>query len=176
MITAEQLLTSHATDRCELIEGELRMMSPAGGEHGRIAMNIAFLLELANKQAKAGRVYAAETGFVIGRNPDTVRAPDVAFVEQSLVDKILDESKYLPFAPTVAVEVISPTDNFSEVAQKAQQWLSSGTRVVWLVDPKNKTIQELRSSSKWSTCRANEPVSLADIIPECQFLVSQVFE
>ena len=98
------------------------MMSPAGGGHGRIALRIAYLLESFNEKNRSGVVYAAETGFILQRNPDTVRAPDVAFLKQSLADRIEDRYKFVPFAPTIAVEVMSPSDKYSEVAEKAQLW------------------------------------------------------
>lgn len=81
------------TARSELIEGELRMMSPAGGRQGRVTMNCGRLLANHVDEHNLGVVYAAETGFVLARDPDTVRAPDVAFVSAARLSEIGDASR-----------------------------------------------------------------------------------
>jgi hypothetical protein len=78
--TAEQLFCTPNLGRCELVRGELIMMSPAGARHGAIAMRIAIRIGMFVEQHRLGTVYSADTGFYIERDPDSVRAPDVAFV------------------------------------------------------------------------------------------------
>ena len=80
-------------------------------------MQLARLLANHVEKQQLGVVYAAETGFILGRNPDTVRAPDVAFVSQSRANQIEGDTGYVPFAPDLAVEVISPKDTFSSVEE-----------------------------------------------------------
>jgi Uma2 family endonuclease len=112
--TAEQLLQAAGLGRCELVRGELIMMTPAGFRHGCIASTINRVLGNFISQRGLGVVTGAETGFQIGRNPDTVRAPDVAFIGADRVP----ESKpagYFPGAPDLAVEVLSPGDRASEL-------------------------------------------------------------
>ena len=88
---------------------------------------------------KLGRVYAAETGFRLALDPDTVRAPDVAFVRQERIEEVGKVEGYWPGAPDLAVEVISPGDLYTEVEEKVFTWLEGGTRLVIVVDPRRRT-------------------------------------
>ena len=99
-------------NRYELVLGELRMMSPTGGRHGRVTHNLALLLGLHVRQHDLGVVYAAETGFLLSRDPDTVRAPDVAFVNKVRLAEVDDDSGFMPLAPDLVAEVLSPNDSF----------------------------------------------------------------
>src|SRR5690606_13059569 len=92
------------------------------------------------------KVYAAETGFIIARNPDRVRAPDVAFVRR---ERLLKEPQrgFFEGPPDLAVEVVSPNDTHAEVAAKVEQWLAAGTVSVWVVDPLNRTLDLHRGGS-----------------------------
>src|SRR5205823_693078 len=113
-LSAEELLRLPDRDRrLELIEGELREMPPAGAEHGTIALRIGALLERAARE-HGGRAFAAETGFVLSRNPDTVRAPDAAYVTAQGAERAGDVRGYWPGAPDLVVEVVSPGDLYSE--------------------------------------------------------------
>jgi Uma2 family endonuclease len=116
--------------RYELVRGELRKMSPAGHRHGRIAGNITSSLGLHVVANKLGRVYVADTGFLISSDPDTVRAPDVAFVSQKRLDEVGDVEGYWPGAPDLVVEVISPGDTYTEVEEKVLEWLEAGALMV----------------------------------------------
>ena len=94
--------------RYELVQGELRRMNPAGNEHGRVAMNVGISLGTYVKAHDLDAVYAAETGFKLATDPDTIRAPDVAFVSRSRVEAIGDMEGFWPEAPDLAVEVVLP--------------------------------------------------------------------
>lgn len=175
-MTVEQFAARTAeTGRSELIEGKLRMMSPAGGRHGRVAMTCGRLLANHVQTHKLGVVYAAETGFVLARNPDTVRAPDVAFVAAAKVAEIDDESAFIPFAPDLAIEVISPSDSFSAVEEKAHAWLGAGTQMVLLVDPANETVHVYRSVDQIAVLRKQDVVSAADVVDGFQVAVEELF-
>ena len=112
--TADQLLEAPGLGRCELLRGELVMMPPAGFEHGRIEMAISAPLACFVKEHSLGVVTGAETGFLIGRDPDTVRAPDVAFVRAKRVPAT-PTTGFFEGAPDLAVEVLSPNDRASEL-------------------------------------------------------------
>ena len=162
--------------RSELVEGELRMMSPAGGRHGRVAMNCGRLLANHVDEHKLGIVYAAETGFILARDPDTVRAPDVAFVAAARVSDIDDESAFIPFAPDLAIEVISPSDSFSGVEEKAFSWLDAGTRLVLLVDPANETVHVYRSADEIEVLGKGNIVPASDVVHGWQVDVARIFQ
>lgn len=140
-ITAEDLLAfSRNGGRCELIRGEVQEMSPAGSEHGVVAMRIGWRLGSFVDSKGLGLVMAAETGFILERDPDTVRAPDVAFVKRGRVPSDGLPRAYWPGAPDLAVEVVSPEDSVREVEQKAGQWLRAGASEVWVVHPGLQTV------------------------------------
>lgn len=177
MKTAEQLAAlPDDGKRYELIEGELTVMSPAGGRHGRIAVRINKLLAIHVDDNRLGATFAAETGFRIGTNPDTVRAPDGAFVSQETMDKLEDDTGYLPFAPDLAVEVVSPNDSFSSVESKAFAWLNGGSKLVLIFDPEAKTAHAYRSFSEIAIYRMGETIDAGDVVPEWQVAVSEIFE
>jgi Uma2 family endonuclease len=124
--------------RYELVEGVLRMMSPAGGRHGRVAHSLALILGTHVRSRKLGLVYAAETGFLLAREPDTVRAPDVAFVARERAVGIDDDQGFVTVVPDLVGEVVSSRDSFSDVEEKVLAWLTAGTRLVIVVDPKTR--------------------------------------
>jgi len=141
IMTADELLKMpHNNMRYELIKGELFEMSPAGNIHGKIAARIGAHLLLFVEENNLGVVYAAETGFVIDTHPDTVRAPDASFVTQMRIDALGDTEGFFPGAPDLAIEVISPNDTYTQVADKALEWLRAGTQMVIVIDPNKKTV------------------------------------
>ncbi len=152
------------------------MMSPAGGRHGRVAMNCGRLLANYVDEHKLGVVYAAETGFILARDPDTVRAPDVAFVSADQASRIEDESAFIPFAPNLAIEVVSPSDSFSGVEEKAFAWLHAGTQLVLLVDPANETVHQYRSADDITVLGKGDVVSASDVVGGWQVAVAKLLE
>jgi Uma2 family endonuclease len=170
--TAEQLFHAPELGRCELIEGELIMMSPAGSRHGAIAAKMAHLLLDFVEKRTVGVILGA-TGFRIASDPDTVRAPDVAFIRE---DRIVGELPvgFFPGAPNLAVEVLSPDDRASEVLAKVENWLDAGSEAVWVVDPKTRTIAVYRAGGKATILKATDTLDGGDLLPGLQIPVAQV--
>ena len=142
--TADELLAMPKLPRYELVEGELRPMSPTGADHSAIAVLIGGSMSAHTRQHRlGGRVYGADCGFRISRNPDTVLAPDAAYVVEA---RVVQTEKYFPGPPDVAVEVISPNDSYSEVKEKKDRYLAAGTRAVVIVDPRHENAEVWRAS------------------------------
>src|SRR6266851_3686598 len=148
--------------RYELVRGELRKMSPAGQRHGRIAIRVSTSLDNHVTTNKLGAVYAAETGFLISSDPDTVRAPDVAFVSQKRIEEVGDVEGYWPGAPDLVVEVISPGDTYTEVEEKVLEWLDAGARMVVVVNPRKRAVTVYRSLTDIVVLTENETLDGGD--------------
>jgi Uma2 family endonuclease len=143
--TAEELLRAQDIGRCELVRGELVMMVPPGFEHGRIGNRIGLRLGSFVESRGLG-VVLSEIGFVLSRKPDTVRAPDVAFVRSGRVAG--PNPGYVEGAPDLAVEILSPDDRPGYVRDKVAEWLEAGAGAVWVVDPRDRTVTVHRTRRK----------------------------
>ena len=150
------------------------MMSPAGGRHGRIALKLARRLGDQVERHGLGETFAAETGFLLTQDPDTVRAPDVAFVSHARLRGLADHPSYLPLAPDLVAEVVSRSDSSSEVEEKALGWLSAGVAVVLVVDPQTKTIRDYRSAQEIRVY-AEGNIELNEVISGYRLDVSELF-
>ena len=175
--TAEQLLAMPADAwRYELVDGELRRMAPAGHEHGRVALNLAWRLGQHASTHRLGTVYAAETGFLIRRDPDTVRAPDVAFIASARADAARALRGYFPGAPDLAVEVVSPSDTFSDVEEKVFEWLDAGSIAVVVVDPRRRQVTVSRGKQDIRVQGAGDVLDLSFVVAGFSIPVADLFE
>ena len=149
----------------ELVRGEVVTMSSPGGEHGEITCEIARLIANHVKPAKLGKTYAAETGFIVDRDPDTVRGPDVGFVRAERLTEITNRRKFVPFAPDLAVEVLSPNDRPEAVDEKVHEWLAAGSSAVWIVDPGARTVTVHRPGAEPVTLTEVQDLDGGDVLP-----------
>ena len=169
--TAEALLQAGDLGRCELVRGELSMMLPTGGRHGRLAMRIGHALADFVDREGLGEVLAAETGFLLARNPDTVRAPDVAFVRRGreIGDGFIDGP------PELAVEVLSPGDRRGYVQEKVAEWLEAGTNRVWVVDPSEQSVTvHVLDREPWAL-GVDEILRGGPVLPGFELLLARLF-
>jgi Uma2 family endonuclease len=165
--------------RYELVEGELRQMSPTGYEHGRCTVNLSTLLAAHVRKHKLGDVLAAETGFVIARTKDgrvTVRAPDVAFVARGRVPAEADTSKFLELAPDLVAETLSPSDTAVEVEEKIASWLKAGVRVALVVNPASRSITLHRPSASINRLTDDDELDLGDVVEGFRCRVAEIFD
>jgi Uma2 family endonuclease len=177
LMTAEELLArSSELGRCELINGELRRMSPAGAYHGDVALEISGHLYVFVKKKRLGKIFAAETGFILSRKPDTVRAPDVMFLAKSRVPKNGIPDGFLPIAPDLAVEVVSPDDRFSEVTEKANSYLRAGVKLVWVVEPRARQAFVFQNGKDVLHLNANDALTGEDVLPGFTLPLAKLFE
>lgn len=176
-MTAEDLLQMPDDGfRYELLRGELKKMAPASHEHGRIAINISTPLDQHARTNKLGRVYAAETGFKVASNPDTVRAPDVAFVSQERLEELGSVKGYWPSAPDLVVEIISPSDVYTEVEEKVFDWLEAGAKMVVVVNPRKRVVTVYRSLTDIVVLTERDILEGSDIIVGWSIAVKDIFE
>ncbi len=144
--------------RYELDEGELIVMAPTGNEHGLIAAEI--LRRVANHVVDndLGEVTAAETGFVLYKNPakgkDIVRAPDVAFIAKARLMPTTE--KFYTIAPDFVVEVVSPNDTAQQMRRKADQYLQAGTCLIWVVYPGERFVDVFQPGHDMHTYRSED--------------------
>lgn len=161
--------------RFELIAGELRVMSPAGWQQGAIAGNFHSILGSFIRQKNLGKVFGAETGFQLQADPDTVRAPDFAFIANKRIPKKLPKTSYWPGAPDLAVEILSPSDRTGEVDEKINEWLSAGAQTVWAVDPKLQIVI-IHQAGKPAQIRSVDEVLEGDpVVPGFSCPVGEIF-
>jgi Uma2 family endonuclease len=121
--------------RYELVAGVLISEPLPGARHGRVAVRIAYALRAFVEREGLGEGVVADTGFVLARDPDTVRGPDVAFIARERYEAAGDPPTAFPGAPDLAVEVVSPSNRPGDVRAKVADYLAAGTRLVWVVDP-----------------------------------------
>lgn len=174
-ISAEELARINLPNkRTELVRGQLVVREPAGQQHGYVAMEIGAAILQYVKAHTLGVVYAAETGFTLFRNPDTVRAPDVAFVR---TERIPDHSKrgFAELAPDLAVEVLSPDDTKPEVRDKVADWLEAGARLVWVIDPWHRDAHVYRADGTESHITTGGVLDGADVLPGFTYAIADLF-
>jgi Uma2 family endonuclease len=175
-MTAEELLMlPRGQHRYELINGELKTMSPASHTHGRISALITALLWQFVRANGLGDVYGAETGFLLTSNPDTVLAPDVAFVTEERAREFRHTKGYWPGPPDLAVEVLSPSDREPKTKKKVGQWLSFGAKQVWIVDCKHETVTIHKSLTDSITFGLPETLVAEDLLPGFSIKVADIF-
>lgn len=175
LLTAEEFARMPARDaRTELVGGEVVTMSLAGHKHGRIALRIGARLLRFVEQHNLGEVYAAETGFITSREPDTVRAPDAAFV---VAERVAEQNAegFFDGPPDLAVEVVSPTDRAPEVEQKVQDFLNAGSQQVWIVHPSTQTVTTYYANRSAAVLTLDDNIEGGSLLPGFSLPVAEIF-
>ena len=175
IFTADDLWLMPNDQRRELVKGELRTMAPAGFDHGAVIVNLTFLLTQHVRQHQLGLVLGAETGFMLARDPDTVRGADIAFVSNERLPAGPRPKGYFPAAPDLAVEVMSPGDTLNEVEDKVDDYLAAGTRLVWVVNPRRRTVTAHRPGVGPTLFGNTETLTGDDIVPGFTCAVAEIF-
>lgn len=148
LLTAEDLLRLDTQGvRGELIRGVFCKMTPTGHEHGRIVASLTHELVAHVKVRRLGVIVAGDSGVQLESDPDTVRAPDIAFTSAERLPVGHITHRYVDIVPDLAVEVVSPSDQHAEVRDKARMWLSFGAHLVWVVFPVSRTVEVHRSGA-----------------------------
>ncbi|MEX2236103.1 MAG: Uma2 family endonuclease [Dehalococcoidia bacterium] len=175
LLTAEDLQTMPDDgQRYELVKGELRAMPPAFGNHGRVAGRITRLINAFDPEGRLGEAFLADTGFKVETQPDSVRAPDIAYVIAGRADEA-DESAYPAMAPDLAVEVLSASNSASEMAEKVEQFLAAGCRLVWLVNRIRRTVTVWVPGETARVLHEDDEIDGGDVIPGFRCRVADFF-
>jgi Uma2 family endonuclease len=176
LMTADDLLRMpYDGMRHELVRGELRTMPPGGWGHGKRSSKLDRSLGNHVEAHGLGEVATNETGFLLTTNPDTVRAPDVAFVCRERLLEADPERGYYPGAPDLAVEVISPNDLYTEVEEKVAEWLAHGTRLVFVVNPRQRTVAVHRPGRDVRILGIDDSLDGEDVVPGWTLAVRDLF-
>ena len=176
-MTAEELLARPRNGvRSELIEGELIEMQPAGFFHGFTGNLLGAALTTHVLENDLGVVLMAETGFKVSTNPDTVLAPDVGFVAKDRLPADLSALIwFFPGAPDLAVEVVSPGDTYNEVETKVARYLDAGTRLVWVVRPRQKRVEVHRADGTSALLSVGETLGGESVVPGFKLPIARIF-
>ena len=164
LMTADELQHVYIPDKqVQLVRGVLVVRELPGLRHARVAADLTFRLSVHVHQADLGQVLA-EAGFKLASDPDTVRGPDVAFITR---DRHPDPEPagFADFAPDLAVEVISPGDRAGEILAKVADWLSAGTRLVWVIDPARRVARVYRTDGTERILSVDESLDGEDVVP-----------
>lgn len=161
--------------RYDLIEGELYRMSPASPKHGKFAARVGRHLDVFVDEHELGEVFGAESGFRLTRNPDTVLAPDAAFVRADRIPPEDQQDGFWSVVPDLVVEVISPSDTVRYVVDKIAAYLDAGVIVVLTIDPKRRTLAINTQDGVTRTLRETDTLELPDILPGFSLPVHEIF-
>ena len=176
LMTAEELLEMPDDGfRYELVRGELVKMPPAGRIHGKRGNRVNYSLSAHVYENNLGEVYLAESGFHLASNPDHVLAPDVAFVSKEREEAAPETEGFFPGPPDLAVEVISPSDRYTEVDEKVAEWLAAGTSMVVVVNPRNRTVRVHRPTTDSVLLTEKDTLDGGDVVPGWEMPVADIF-
>lgn len=175
LTAAEDLLRMPGNQRRELVRGELREMPPAGFEHGGLAWRIASRVGRFVDERRLGQCRIAETGYLLQRDPDTVRAPDFSFVSAARLSRSPRADGFFPGAPDLAVEVISPSETHQETEEKVNDYLAAGAQQVWVVNPLRRTVTIHRPDAPPVLLNEQDSLDGGALLPGFSLPIADIF-
>lgn len=176
IMTADELFEMEKDEyRYELIQGRLICTAPTGGDHSLIGLGFGARLWLHVREGGYGNAYGSDAGFIFARDPDTVLSPDAAFLRHDRVPTPEEHSRFLPVVPDLTVEVISPSDRLVQVREKAEYYIEAGVRLVWVINPRNRTVIVYSPDSPPHTLNQDDELDGGDVLPDFRLAVSEIF-
>ncbi len=174
-LTIEEFENLHdaSGDRLELVRGRVVREPPAGGQHGLIGSNAGYFIRKYLEANPIGHCFNSDTGFILSMEPSIVRAPDVSFVRTERLPDV--PTGYIPVPPDIAMEIVSPTDRFNDVQQKVRDYLEAGTTVIWLIQPRTRSLTIYRKSSPPSELSENDDLTDQELLPGFEIPVARLF-
>jgi Uma2 family endonuclease len=149
--------------RQELVRGVIVTMPPPKALHGACCSKVDRRLGNFVEEHKLGNVFANDTGFILERDPDTVRGPDVSFWSKARLPEIPEE--YTDIPPDLAVEVVSPGDHYSRIQTKVRHYLDHGVKMIWIVDPTDRSVTVYRSKEQGKILVETDTLTGEDVVP-----------
>ena len=176
LLTANDLLAlERAGKSTELVRGRLILREPPSTYHGHVQGILHVLVGAHIRAHELGAVFGQDTGFKIASDPDTVRAPDLAFVDRTRVAGI-GRRGYAALAPDLVAEILSPDDRPGEVLGKVGEWLEAGVRLVWVIDPDRQVASVYRDDGSVMTVSSESQLEGEAVLPGLAFRLSELFE
>jgi Uma2 family endonuclease len=176
LMTAEELLTHDVRHKStELVRGRLVVREPPGTYHGRVQSNLNFFVAGFVRTHRLGAVFGQDTGFKIASDPDTVRAPDLAFVAKDRAE-LISPRGYAALAPDFVAEILSHDDRPGEVLAKVGEWLEAGVQLVWVIDPERRAAHVYRRDGSTTAVAPIGSLDGEDLLPGLSFALSELFE
>jgi Uma2 family endonuclease len=177
LLTAEELLQLPSGDgRYELLHGELVEMSPANGRHNEIITEVAFYLRNHVRPRRLGKVLTGDTGIILARNPDHVRAPDICFISAARVPRGPMAPRFVEIVPDLVVEIVSPGDSAAKVHQKTEEWLQAGAQLVWTLYPETRSIAVSDAAAGTRVYHDGETLHGEPVLPGFAVPVAALFD
>ncbi len=162
--------------RGELIRGVLHETMIMGQEHGKIIMKLGFLLNAFILPRKLGVLTGSDAGVLLERDPDTVRAPDIAYFAAAKMPLDMRIPGYAEVAPDLAVEVASPSDSRRAVHDKARMWLRYGVALVWVVQPDTRTVDVYEPGRPVVKLADHDTLVGREVLPSFTCAISDIFD
>ncbi len=172
-ISVEELLAMPNAEEYELSRGELVHVNPNNPTHGRLAAEIAAAMISYVRPRRLGTTMV-EAGFVLARNPDTMRGPDVSFLRAARAAG-LPSRGFIEGPPDLAVEVVSPDNTRRYLLSKAGEYIAAGTSLVWIIDPYEQSAVVITAAGRSELGRRGI-LDGADVIPGFQLRLDGLFE
>lgn len=165
LMTADELSRlPRGRERHELVRGVLRTMPLATWPEAIPANNFIHSLRPYESDRRPHAVLTS-VGFQLSWDPDTVRAPDVAFLSPRRLCEVEGVTGYIPGVPDLAVEVISPTDLYLDVQDTIAEWLEHGTQVVFVVNPRRNVVAVHRPGQPVVILDMDDTLTAEDVVP-----------
>lgn len=178
LMTAEELwaMPEVPGNRFRLVDGALREVAGPGAEHGAIALNVGVVLRVFVRQHRLGVVSGDSTSYIIVRDPDVTRIPDVSFVVAHRIPEGGVPKAFWPIPPDLAVEIVSPGDSALDLRKKVREYLEAGTRLVWVLWPDERAVTAYPADAKPRELGPDDELDGGDVLPGLRVRVADLFD
>lgn len=173
LLTGEEFFDLGDIGPCELVDGTIVTMTPTGAAHGNIEVRLARLLDEYVEKCGIGWVLSGEVGIITKRNPDRVRGADLAFLSREQATDIPDG--FLTIAPELVVEIVSPSDRWTDIREKIDEYFAIGVKQVWIVEPPSRQILAYTSPTEAIRYRAGDRLPAGHGLSGLEIAVDRIF-